>query len=263
MDLMLYTNKNPVNDIDDDDTTEDEDSSGDKYLLVSSSGPAGDRWKARLGLYRKSEDTREGRSVYIKEYDTKNGHILRLFSYQGVWNIRWCHKNFILMAILRASTPSVSPTSVTWQYAEYCPISQKKTWHDDPAITVTSLSEKPSECEITISLPEDVKRDIWEPGVEGVYKADGTYRLGRPVLRHSGGRFTVSAGSCWTVLSGVNGGAGSPIYLQGGSVPSQCQAGPWAARKERRGQTHWNSFGNPGGFPESSGIIVKCNKHTH
>ena len=59
--LMLSTNKNPVididdefNDDDDDDTTEDEDSSGDKYPLLSSSGPAGDLRGIMLGLFRKS-----------------------------------------------------------------------------------------------------------------------------------------------------------------------------------------------------------------
>ena len=128
--LMLSTNKNPVNDIDDDDTTEDEDSSGDKYLLVSSSGPAGDHWGYLLGLFRKSEDTREGRSVYIQENNTHYGRSpAELFSDQGVWSIKWSDSVF-----LRASTPSTSPKSVTWQYVEDC----MKTWRDDPALILHS-----------------------------------------------------------------------------------------------------------------------------
>ena len=40
---------------------------------------------------------------------------------------------------------------------------------------VTSLSEKPHDCEVTISLSEDIKRDIMKPGAEGLYRADGSY----------------------------------------------------------------------------------------
>ncbi len=38
-----------------------------------------------------------------------------------------------------------------------------------------SLSEKPSDCEVTISLIEDIKSDIREPGVLGLYGDAGTY----------------------------------------------------------------------------------------
>ena len=75
---------------------------------------------------------------------------------------------------------------------------------------------------------------MYEPGVEGVYKADGSYYLGRPVLQHEEGHFTAYArGGFWIVSSGV-GGTG---YLVSGSAPSQCPADPRAARNER--QTHW------------------------
>ena len=243
--LMLSTNKNPVNDIDDDDTTEDEDSSGDKYLLVSSSGPAAEHNGLNMGLFRKSEDTREGRSVYIQENNTHYGRSpAELFSDQGVWSIKWFDSVF-----LRAATPSVSPKSVTWQYVEDC----MKTWREDPALTVTGLSEKPSECEITISLP-----DITEPGVAGLYTADGSYYQGRPVLRHSGGRFTLFVGSgCWIVSPGV----GGAWYLMSGSALSQC---PKAARNKLLGMTHcWMYRNKQRKWTVSRGIIVKCNKHTH
>ena len=271
MDLMLSANKNPVNDVDDDDITEDEDS-GDNYLLVSSSGPAGDKWGHQLGLFRKSEDTIEGRSVYIKGYETHNRRsILRLFSDQGVWKISFARLDDLVwnisgFVILRASTPSVSPTSVTWQYAKKCAIPYKKTWlwHDDPAITVTNLSEKPSECEITISLTEDMKRDIQERWVEGVYRADGSYCQGRPVLKRQGGRITlsVSGSACWRVSDEY----GFICYLESGSAPSQCPADPRAARSERRGMTYWKYWSKLIGLGMgscSNGIIVKCNKHTH
>ena len=42
-----------------------------------------------------------------------------------------------------------TPPSVTWQYND------DGTWWDDPTLTVTSLSEKPDVCEVTISLSEE------------------------------------------------------------------------------------------------------------
>ena len=152
---------------------------------------------------------------------------------------------------LRAATPSDSPTSVNWQYREYI------EWLDDPALTVTGLSEKPSECEVTISLSRDIKRDIRDKGVTGVYTGDGSYHRGRPVLHHSGGLFTLSVDySCWRVQSGV----GGDLYLYSESAPSQCPADPRAARNERRGETHWSYWSKQIELTESSGISVKCNK---
>ena len=49
---------------------------------------------------------------------------------------------------LRTITPSVSHASAKWQYKEF----NNETWQDDPALTVTRLTEKPSYCEVTISL---------------------------------------------------------------------------------------------------------------
>ena len=157
---------------------------------------------------------------------------------------------------LRAATPSDSPTSVNWQYREYI------EWLDDPALTVTGLSEKPSECEVTISLSQDIDRDIMGPGVAGVYTANGSYRHGKPVLQHSGGLFTLSVGvggcyrGCWYVQSGVGGAE----YLYSGSAPSQCPADPRAARNESVGQTHWIYYNRQEALTSGSGISVKCNK---
>ena len=134
---------------------------------------------------------------------------------------------------------------------------------DDPAVTVTGLTKKPSECEVTISLSQDVVRDITYPGVAvaGVYKTDGTYRHGRPVLEHSGGLFTLSVwGGFWVVESDVD------SYLMSGSAPSLCPADhrAAAARNERVRQTNWSFWSKRkrGGWPwpESSGITVKCKK---
>ena len=83
---------------------------------------------------------------------------------------------------LRAATPSQSPMSVRWQFKDF----HTTTWHDDLALMVTGLSEKPSfesEAEITIRLSEDVRSDINKSGVEGVYKPNGSYYMGRPVLQ--------------------------------------------------------------------------------
>ena len=99
-------------------------------------------------------------------------------------------------------------------------------------------------------------------GVAGVYRADGSYREGRPVLQHSGGLFTLSVsrygGYCWRVESSV----GYVLYLRSGSAPSQCPADPRAARNERLGQrqTHWQYKGM---LTESSQITIKCKKNKH
>ena len=36
------------------------------------------------------------------------------------------------------------------------------------------------------------KKDIKKPSVAGLYRADGSYFHGRPVLQHEGGHFTLS-----------------------------------------------------------------------
>ena len=171
----------------------------------------------------------------------------------------------------RATTPSMSPTSDKWQYFVWV----KKTWEDDPALTVKGLSEKPSGCEVTISLSEETKSKIEEPGVEGLYKADGSYSRGRPVLRHSGGRYTLSVSGNrrwgWAVSFSVISGS---RYIESGTAPSQCPADPRAAtskredqerimKVQREGRTHWKYFTKLGAEIESSGISVECRKHKH
>ena len=221
-------------------------SSDPPFLLVTSSGPAADYWSLMLGLYRKTEQMAEGRTVYIQEHDSQyEGSPCKLASHNKV-----LVATYEGIEYLRAATP----TSVSWQYRDW----DKHTWRDDPALTVTGLSEKPSECEVTISLSRDIVRDIMEPGVAGVYRANGSYRQGRPVLQHSGGLFTLSVyAGCWRVESGD----GGDEYLRSGSAPSQCPADPRAARDERRGWTHWRYNSKQRGYNrESSGISVKCNK---
>ena len=219
------------------------------FLVVYTSGPAADHQGNMLGLYRKTEDMREGHSVYRQEHDTKYGaNPCKLVSDQGVWIIAYNYKR-----CLRAAMPSVSPTTAKWQYKK------DKVWQDDPALTVTCISEKPNVCEVTISLSEDVKKDILEPGVAGLYTADGSYCYGRPVLQQEVGRFTLYVErGCWRVSDDVE---GDDWYLMSGSVPSQCPADPRAARDERRRWNHWRYDSNQEMYTESTGIIVKCNKH--
>ena len=225
-------------------------SSEPPFLLVSSCGPSADHQGSLLGLYRKSEEEiREGRSVYIQEHDTQyRGSHSKLTSAQGVWRIVDEHGNVYLRAAKIIESPI---SSVKWEYKL-----NGKTWEEDLALTVTGLSEKPSECEITITLP-----DITEPGVAGVYKGDGSYYQGRPVLRQSRGRFTLFAGSgCWIVSPGV----GGAWYLMSGSALSQCPADPKVARKRLLGLTHcWMYRNKQKEWTVSRGIIVKCNKHTN
>ena len=223
------------------------------FLLVTSSGPAADHQGDMLGLYRKTEKIKEGRSVYMQEHDSKYGDSPRrqLFSHKRVWVMTLDGNEH-----LRAATPSESPTSAKWQYiVDY----KLMIYIDDPALTVICLSEKPSsECEVTISLSQDIVTDILKPAVAGVYRADGSYHQGRPVLQHPGGLFTLSVYVLghWEVQSGV-GGVG---HLWGGSAKSQCPADPRAARHEREGQTNWRYYSKRTGWTESQGISVKCNK---
>ena len=63
--MMLSTNKNPVNDIEDD-SSEAEDSFYNnyipKFILISSKGPAAENQSDKMGLYRLSDEMREGRT---------------------------------------------------------------------------------------------------------------------------------------------------------------------------------------------------------
>ena len=216
------------------------------FFIVSSSGPAADCWADMFGLYRKTEELSEGRSVYIQEHDTKYlASPYKLSSAKGVWSI----------GMLRSATASESPASVKWQYKD------RETWRDDPLLTVTGLSEKPSsDCEVIISLSKNVVGDISKPSVSGVYRVDGSYCMGRPVLLHSGGRFTLSAGraGCWRVTSDGVGGYG---HLLSGSAPSLCPADPRAASNGSGGQTSWKYKNKQIGRTESKGIRIKCKEH--
>ena len=222
------------------------------FLLVSSLGPAADNLSDMLGLYRKTEEMREDRSVYTQMHDTKYGtNSHKLFKAQGVWTLAG------RTVFMRATTPSESPTAAKWQFKAH------ETWHYDQALKVTSLSEKPDAFEGTISLSEDVKRDILEPGLEGLYKTDGSYCQGRPVLQHEGGLFTLYVwgsghGTCLYVTAGV----GNDEYFWSGTAPSQCPADPRAAKKEllKRGK-YWRYRPKQGGYKESSGISVKFKTH--
>ena len=218
------------------------------FFLISTTGPAADYLSLMFGLYRKTEEMADGRSVYKQEQDSKyyGDSRCKLFSQEGVWRVTFLNTEY-----LRAATPSESPASVMWQY------DVKNIWCDDPALKVTGLSEKPSECEVTISLSQNIERDIKDPRLAGLYRANGSYIHGRPVLQHSGGLYTLSVyDGCWWVGSGV----GGAVYLYSGSAPSQCPADPRAAGDELEGQTHWGYRGKQRGLIDSQGISVKCNK---
>ena len=221
------------------------------FLLIFSSGRAADHCSSMFGLYRKTEEMREGRSVYTQLHDTQyKGSPSKLFTDKGVWSIEDSDGDVNLMA----TTPSNSPTSATWQYYDQ----NKETMQDDPTLTVTSLSVKPKNCEMTIRFSNHIKSVIDEPGVEGLYKSYGSYHHGRPVLQHVGGRFTLYAFyGCWRVSPYV----GGDVYLESGSAPSQCPANPRAARSECLARTHWVYQKEDFDWTESSGISFKCKTH--
>ena len=89
-------------------------SSDPPFLLVSSSGLAADQWSQMFGLYRKTTEITEDRSVYIQEHDTQPKLSPgKLFSDQGVWTVTYDGRE-----LLRATTPSENPTSIKWKYKE-------------------------------------------------------------------------------------------------------------------------------------------------
>ena len=136
--IMLSTKKDPTIDLEDD--------MYPPFFLITSTGPAVDHQDEMFGLYRRTEEMTEGRSVYLQEHDLKYGaNSGKLFSDQGVWSIT----QIGVVSKLRGAAPSESPTNVKWQYYG----GGKNPYCDDPDLTVTGLSEKPScECEVTISL---------------------------------------------------------------------------------------------------------------
>ena len=220
--VILSTNNNPVKDVDDDFT---EDS---KFILISSTGAAADHECDTLGLYRQSE-SEDGRIVYFQEEDEYE-HLYELIHHDlGVWIVILNQSMY-----LRAVTPSESPTSVKWQYYDQ----DQNLWKDNQTLTVTSLCERPTcECEVTIRLSTHVLHNIRNPEVSGVYRPDGTYYAGRPVMKQTEGHFILYV-SCgiWKVGRRLG---GKVEYLCSRTVPSPCPADPRAAMDDTRGLKYW------------------------
>ena len=252
-------------------------SSDPPFLMISSDGPAADYQSDMFGLYKRTWEKSEGRSVYIQEHNSEYGdNSGKLISVQGVWRITSCSTVW-----LRATSPSESPTSAKWEFEVD---KNKATWLEDPALTVTRLNEKPLlECDVTVSLSEDVKGGIKgynrggynvgcivEPEVEGVYRPDGSYSRGRPVLQHSGGRFSLSVKSydgvgCWVLSSCLRFYWSHPEndYLRSQTAPIHCPGDPRAARNERLELTQWEYAKWPRcQWYQSSGITVICKTHS-
>ena len=81
---------------------------------------------------------REGRSVYLQEQDKEYTDSLgKMFSAQGVWSI----EDGEGVVRLKAAKPSVSPTSIMWEYKD---IHGLRWWWG------IALNEKPScDCQVT------------------------------------------------------------------------------------------------------------------
>ena len=226
--------------------TDPEDDKYPPFLLISSIGPSATIKWYTFGLYRKTETMKEGRNVYKQEHYSNdpndstfsNCNDFKLFSEDGVW----CLVSGSGFEDLRATTASETPTSVQWEYKYN--YKNNGLWRVDPALTVIGLSEKPRcECEVTISLSENVKEGIEEPGVEGVYTAQGSYCNGKPVLQHSGGLFTLSVkNGKWMVESRTSHELilFNELYLSSGSAPGLCPADPRVGIKDDMKMTFWS-----------------------
>ena len=243
-----------------------------RCILISSTGPAADLHSDKLGVYLKTPQMTEGRHVY-KQQDwnrSEGRRKYKLFSDKGVWVVSENYYEDLEGVLdLKAVAPSELPTTVKWQ----C-IGDYDNWHDDPAMTVTGLNEEPRfECEVTISLSEEISQDIKDPAVAGEYRALGSYTRGRPVLV-KGPYLLKIQGGCWGVLSCENG----EWCLWSRSAPSMCPADPRAMRgkDEGTGTTHWDYSSKRGAWANTSGterirgesakadrrrgISVTCNK---
>ena len=271
----------PIMDIESDDDSDDkkticmlssinknpEDSTCPKFYLVSTGA---DVHKCNIsGLYSQTEEIRDGRNVYIQE-DIRlgfRGYPYKLISEKGVWMVMstfpWPKEN--VNVYLRAVSPSQSPASVKWQYYDD-PLNLNKNpnrnlWIDDQSVSVTALSERPtSACEITITLSESTALDMEDPGVAGVYRPEGTYHEGRPVLRHTGGQFILYvSGSGWFVGAGV----GGLKYLYKGNGQSICPAHDGTGVGVNQLMKNWNLWTKRSAWIETIfGVRVTCSKHT-
>ena len=235
--VMLSTNNIPVNDVEDEDSTsssvdEDENFTSPRFYLISSTGAAADHQCDTLGLYRQSE---AGHSVYNQEEcrDQDSGYCdnpYKLYNDNGVWMVisSFALRQNRMWILLCATTPSESPTTVKWQYYDR----NQNIWLEDPTLSVTSLSERPTcDCEVTIRLSKNIARNIGEP-VTGVYRPDGTYYEGRPVLWRSSGNLMLYVSRGRWRLGYKLGDDG--VYLCSKTVLSLCPADPRAAIYEPR-----------------------------
>ena len=89
-DAVQSTNNNLVNGIEDD-SSEDGDFFNDpNFIMISSTGPAARYQGDKMGLYRRSDEMRDGRSVYIQEQDDKyEDSPCELVSVKGGWLVKW------------------------------------------------------------------------------------------------------------------------------------------------------------------------------
>ena len=220
--VMLSTNKNPVQDIEDEASTNPTSTSlslsssiighaegldcndiehdltvqstDPNFFLLSSSGlgDAEGHECGMIGLYRKTEEKIEGHSVYIQDQEGLEGYkyLYKMFCDLGVWVVMSSWNGNVL---LKASTPSQRPTSVKWQYYDL----EYNLWQNDSTLTVTSHNERPRcECVVTICLRgynyQDIMVDI-DRAWSGVYRPNGRYSEGRPIFRNTdkGGGFVL------------------------------------------------------------------------
>ena len=88
--MMLSTNKNPVNDIEDDSSEDGDSFNAPNFIMISPPAPAADNHADMMGVYRRSDEMRDGRSVYIQEQDDKyEDSPCELVSVKGGWLVKW------------------------------------------------------------------------------------------------------------------------------------------------------------------------------
>ena len=152
-----------------------------RYLLLSSTGGAAERWSSKLGLY--TLDTRcPGPRVYTQAEDVQPGHQHQLRCEAGVWGVTSSADTSYpyLRTKTRDTSATSSPTnSQGWQYwVDY------GVYRDDALLTAVALTQPPPACSLTLGCVSP-PRDLAHPEVVGEYRDTGQHHLGRSLLSHA------------------------------------------------------------------------------
>ena len=139
-----------------------------RYLLLTSTGGAAERWSSKLGLYT-LDTVCPGpgvQAVYTQVEDVQPGHQHQLRCDAGVWGVTSSADTSYpyLRTKTRDTSATSSPTnSQRWQYwVDY------GVYRDDALLTAVALTQPPPACSLTLGCVSP-PRDLAHPGLVGEY----------------------------------------------------------------------------------------------